>query len=285
MDSKRLREVAIMSKQLDGSSQKSARYQQINVIEHLASQFVLGTLTKRVYQRILTLAKHNVLLEQRIDYWQEKFVCIDESTIELPPSEQTWSVITTAINVEKDDDKTTLSTKTTKTTKATKKSVFAPLLAWFAKPYVSYSMAFSVIVLCISTFMMLYPLSDKIGPLSYVAVLTEKNGQAHMVASTYGDSKKLVVNIINRPNITVGQDLELWVISKTDGEARSFGIIPNNETLIEQQLTQAQWRLIKDSKSLIVTMEEAGGSAMGEPSDLIVSRGLCVRLQEWQKNA
>jgi len=61
--------------------------------------------------------------------------------------------------------------------------------------------------------------------------------------------------------------------------------LPRNMSLVEQQLTEAQWRLIKDSDSLIVTIEEQGGSPIGEPSDIIVSRGLCVRLQEWQDNA
>ena len=121
-------------------------------------------------------------------------------------------------------------------------------------------------------------------PLSYVAVLTQQEGQAHLVASTYGESQKLVVNIINATEITQQESLELWVVSKTDQQARSLGVLPNNKNLLEQQLTNAQWRLIKDSASLIVTVEEIGGSAIGEPSDMIVSRGLCVRLQDWNKN-
>ena len=129
------------------------------------------------------------------------------------------------------------------------------------------------------------PFANSPEQLSYVAVLTNEKGAAHLVASTYGDSKKLVVNVINIPDIDTEQSLELWVVSKTDAQARSLGVIPQGQSLIEQQLTQAQWRLIKDSESLIVTMEEAGGSPIGEPSEMIVSRGLCVRLQEWDINA
>ena len=78
-------------------------------------------------------------------------------------------------------------------------------------------------------------------------------GSAHIVASTYGESKTLVVNVVNTPTIDKEQTLELWVISKTDAQARSLGVIEQGKTLIEQQLTQAQWRLIKDSDSLIVS--------------------------------
>jgi len=91
--------------------------------------------------------------------------------------------------------------------------------------------------------------------------------------------------VVDSPELTPDQTHELWVISKTDNEARSLGVIPKNKTLITQQLTQAQWRLIKDSDSLIITVEEAGGSPIGEPGEMVVSRGLCVRLQEWNSNA
>ena len=116
----------------------------------------------------------------------------------------------------------------------------------------------------ISALVLLNPLVDKVGSLTYIAVLTEKNGQAHLVASTYGESKKLVVSIINAPKLASEQDLELWVISKSDGEARSFGVISNNQNATELQLTSVQWRLIKDSQALMVTIEEQGGS----PADL-----------------
>jgi anti-sigma-K factor RskA len=126
---------------------------------------------------------------------------------------------------------------------------------------------------------------DKNDPLSYVAVLTQSKGQAHLVARSYGESQKLVVNIVNVPTTSKDEALELWVVSKTDQQARSLGVLPNNTSLFEQKLTDAQWRLIKDSESLIVTIEENGGSPIGEPSDVVVSRGLCVRLQDWSNNA
>jgi len=268
----RFGEVTIMSKQLNTKQASSARYQQVNVIEHLASQFVLGTLTKRVHKRVISLCKQNTTLEQRINFWQGKFVSIDESTEILPPSEQSWLAITKGLNFDLAD-----STKT--------QGLFSKFLVWCSKPQVAFSVAFSMLVLMISTLVLVNPFAGKVDSLSYVAVLTEQTGQAHLVASTYGESKKLVVNVVKAPKVVSNQDLELWVISKTDGEARSFGLISQEQGLIEQQLSEAQWRLIKDSDYLIVTVEEKGGSAIGEPSEIIVSRGLCVRLEEWHTNA
>jgi len=275
VDPQRLREVEIMSEQIDDVNNKMSRYKQADIVEHLASQFVLGSLSYRVQKRVLSLCKNNTLLEQRIDFWQEKLVVLDLNTSELQPEESTWAAIADAVNIpnkkaqpEKIDN-----------------SFYSLLSTWFSIPIYRLATGFSVVCLMLISMIFVNPLSSKVDQLSYVAVLTAQDGNAHLVATTYGESKKLVVNIVNAPKIAKGESLELWVISKTDAQARSLGVIPQNKDLIEQQLTQAQWRLIKDSESLIVTIEEAGGSPIGEPSEFIVSQGLCVRLKEWNENA
>jgi len=280
-----------MSERIDNMTNKAERYQQTNVVEHLASQFVLGTLAPLVRQRVLSLSKHNEMLESRIHFWQEKLIAIDHKTVELPPHDNSWAVITQALDMDADTNHETIKVDQLNNEK---QGFLSQVTNWwsdnifsssiFSVPTYRLTAAFSVVVLVMATFI-INPFANSPEQLSYVAVLTNEKGAAHLVASTYGDSKKLVVNVINIPDVEKEQSLELWVVSKTDSQARSLGVIPQGKTLIEQQLTQAQWRLIKDSESLIVTMEDAGGSPIGEPSEMIVSRGLCVRLQEWDINA
>ncbi len=281
-----------MSERIDNITSTADRYQKTNVIEHLASQFVLGTLSGLVKKRVLTLRKNNELLESRILFWQEKLVCIDEKTAELPPSDQSWSVIANALNLDLNSVESPVAEKDDQPVQE-QQGLLSRITDFFynavrSTPFLSTPMhqlttAFSVVVIVLAT-LLINPVENNPEQLSYVAVLTEDDGSAHLVASTYGESQKLIVNIVNTPVIEQEQALELWVVSKTDSEARSLGVIPQGETLIEQQLTEAQWRLIQDSESLIVTIEDAGGSPIGEPSEYIVSRGLCVRLQEWNTN-
>ena len=281
-----------MSERIDNITSTEDRYQQTNIIEHLASQFVLGTLSSLVKKRVLTLRKNNELLESRILFWQEKLVCIDHKTAELSPSDQSWSVIANTLNLDLDTPVSSVAEKNNKPTKV-KRGLLSRITdflydavrstPFFSTPMHQLTTAFSLVLIVLAT-TLINPVANNPDQLSYVAVLTEDDGSAHLVASTYGESQKLVVNIVNTPAIKKEQALELWVVSKTDSEARSLGVIPQGETLIEQQLTEAQWRLIQDSESLIVTIEDAGGSPIGEPSEYIVSRGLCVRLQEWDTN-
>lgn len=267
------------------------RYQHPKVIEHLASQYVLGTLTEKVHSRVAKLALQNKTLEQAIHYWQTRLVTLDHQTDELPAQDASWQAI-----AEQLDMPLTMPLTIPLTTPTEAKN-HGWLVRWFNRgadtingwlltPSYRYVSAFSIVLFAVFI-AFINPLSQMLNgndPLSYVAVLTQPQGQAHLVASTYGESQKLVVNIINAPDITKQQSLELWVVSKTDHQARSLGLLPTDKSLLEQQLTNAQWRLIKDSESLIVTVEEAGGSAIGEPSEMIVSRGLCVRLEDWNKN-
>lgn len=255
-------EVAIMSQQIN-------RYNNETIIEHLASQYVLGLLTAKTRARVEKLCKTNQALEEQIIYWQQRFCRFDQQTAELAPKAQTWQNIESAL---------TQSEQHTANDVAIKPSFWS----WLHFPQLASAIA--IVTIALLSYLVIKPINTN-DPLSYVAVLTDKNQQAQLVASTYGESKKLIVNVINNPKIAQDQDLEIWVVSKTDQQARSLGVIPRNTPLIQKQLTNAQWRLIKDSDSLIVTVEERGGSPIGEPSELIVSRGLCVRLKDWKKNA
>lgn len=261
MDPPRHWEVAIMSEQLN-------RYYNETIIEHLANQYVLGLLTTPTRARLIKLLKTNQALEQRILYWQERFSSFDKQTAELAPKAGTWQYIEDQLN----------EFEQSKAVTETKKSFWS----WLYFP--QFASAIAVITIVILSYLVIKPINHD-DPLSYVAVLTDKNQQAQLVASTYGESKKLIINVVNKPKINDDQDLEIWVVSKTDQQARSLGVIPRNTSLVQKQLTNAQWRLIKDSDSLIVTVEDLGGSPIGEPSELIVSRGLCVRLKDWKKNA
>lgn len=279
-----------MSEQITAAqrlAKQPRRYSQANIIDHLASQYVLGTLTLKVRQRVETLSQCNPLFEQAINGWQQSFVGLDQQTEPLPPSEASWQQIIEQLgfnNIEAAQASPAVS-QSEQLGSFFQKTFFQKIVTWLAMPPNRTLSVFSLVTLLLLSLLLINPMMTKPDPLSYVAVLTEQDGQAHLVASTYGESKKLVINVINSPKISIDQALELWVISKTDGQARSLGGIGLEQVLIEQQLSEAQWRLIKDSDALIVTIEESGGSAIGEPSEVIVSRGLCIKLKEWQKNA
>ena len=118
--------------------------------------------------------------------------------------------------------------------------------------------------------------------LSYIAVMTNADNQAALVAATYGDSKELTLDFVDLPQVDADSSYELWVTSKSDQQVRSLGVFDPAEQSFTRTLSDAEWRLITDSATLIVTVEEYGGSAIGEPMGEQIAEGLCVRLSAWE---
>jgi anti-sigma-K factor RskA len=285
-------------------SNQLKRYQQSNVIEHLASQYVLGHLSEKAKRRTEQLRRNNQALDNAIMFWQEQLVHLDEHTLPHEVYDTSWQNIANKLNLEQiqnediictdhsldEFDTSPVSQTTIKPNEGNKLTslwhkfftTFASLFNVQVLTQRSLVPAFSFACLCLVSYVSYVSYQPTPNdPLSYVAVLTNDKEEAHLVATTYGESKKLLLSIVEEATVDDDQSLELWVVSKSDGQARSLGILPKEQLLVEQQLTQPQWRLIKDSLSLIITVEELGGSALGEPSEQVVSRGLCVRLKEW----
>ena len=187
----------------------------------------------------------------------------------LLPKEETWEKIQSDLNFE--------------ATKQVEASWLRGWLnEWFSPKFYQWATLCSVFLVAILSFTHLNSV-DETGALSYVAVLEDDNQQPQLVAATYGESKTLLLDIVTLPALQQGETFELWVKSKTDSQLRSLGEVPIDIASFSRELSEAEWRLIKDSDSLLISIEEAGGSPIGEPMGTIISRGACVRLSAWQE--
>lgn len=246
-------------------SGKLDRYQIPEVVDHLASNYVLGTLSMRVRSRIDSLRhEHNFdAMNQRIAFWEQKMSPLIDKVPDLAPKDQTWLSIQARIAPQKAQAK-------------------KPWYQLFDLRFYQWATACSLLLVALFSVVVLQQPTSP-GALSYVAVLADENQAPRVVAATYGDTQMLMLDIIDLPDVGEDETLELWVTSKTDKQARSLGEIPSDVASFNRQLTTAEWRLIKDSDSLLITVEEAGGSPIGEPMGELISQGVCVRLSAWQE--
>lgn len=258
-----------MSRKLEKSDLQ--RYESSAVIEHLASNYVLGLLNVRVRNRVDNLRADIDFraLDKRIGFWEQKLSPLNNTAPEISPLPETWQKILVRLGLEQEQT-TTSNAGNSKPARLFSFSQFAGV--------------FSLIICVVLGFSLLQK-TDSMGPLSYVAVLEDDKQVPQVVAATYGESKQLVLDIIDLPAIETEQSYELWVVSKTDNQARSLGEIPKGLANFDRQLTEAEWRLIADSSILAISVEDEGGSATGEPSDMIVSKGLCIRLSDKEESS
>ena len=260
-----------MSRKLEAS--KMQRYSSPVIVDHLASNYVTGLLNPLVRQRVDTLrAQFDYShIDQRISYWEQKLSPLNDAVPELAPLPETWQKIQDRLDLQQNTQ-----------AQQSQQAASWGILSWLSGSMLKWSTAFSLAV-CVILGYSLIQQNQTSDPLSYVAVMQDDQQTPQVVAATYGASKKLMLDILTLPDIDSEQSYELWVTSKTDNQSRSLGEIPKDLSSFERQLSEAEWRLIADSSFLVISVEDIGGSAIGEPSDMIVSKGLCIRLSAWDQ--
>ncbi len=148
--------------------------------------------------------------------------------------------------------------------------------AWYQVTWIPW--AFASLFFLVSFFAVMWqkiPLESK-APIDYVAVLTDKSGEAKLTAMTTGSDQTMWLSWQD-VQLSSEHSLQIWAISKSDHQVRSIAIL-NDTTTNSFTLSDAHWRLIKDAQSLILTLEDLGGSPIDEPSEHQIARGVCVRV-------
>ncbi|MFK7975710.1 MAG: anti-sigma factor, partial [Halioglobus sp.] len=222
------------------------------VQNRIARDYVVGTLCAQARRRCETLRKQLPELDQKIYAWSEKLQPMAEVVPAVEPSAVLWESIQTKIEAQQ-----------TETTPLWSRLGFLRAL----------TAAFSFAAIGLAVLLATQPATHQ---LDYIAVLADGAGEKSFVATAVEDSKQLTIKRFSEAPPS-GTQYQLWALSKTDGEARSLGLIANADESV-QALTESDWRLIIDAHELLITVEPLGGSPIGEPGDQIVSRGLCVRL-------
>ena len=239
------------------------RYQNQALIEHLAHQYVLGTQPIRVRKRIARLRMQYSALDQRIDYWEQALAPLNDEIPEMTPKNTTFMAIEQQLQLNPKPKK--------------------KFSDWFGIGFYQATTAFSILILALT--LQLPQTRTEADPLSYLAVMNDKAQKPQLVAATYGQSRTLSIELLDIPKVPNGMSLELWVTSKTDKQIRSLGVIPTDSNVFNRPLSEPEWRLIKDSEDLLLTLEEKGGSSIGEPMGMEISKGPCIRMAGWQENS
>lgn len=239
------------------------RYTKEEVQNRIARDYVVGTLSAQARRRCETLRRELPELDQKIYAWSEQLQPMADAVPDVAPSPALWANIDASINpADAKEAKNHLSNLATDTPLWSRLGFLRALTAAFSFAAISFAILLAI-----------QPGSSE---LDYIAVLADADGQKSFVATATEDSKQLTLKRYSAAPDD-GTEYQLWALSKTDGEARSLGLLENAlESTVA--LSESDWRLIIDARELVVTREPLGGSPVGEPSDQIVSRGLCVQL-------
>lgn len=233
------------------------RYNNPIVQRRLVRSYTAGALCAAGHRRFEILRREIPKLDRLTREWEQHLQPLADAVPDVQPRQQVWAAIDAHIG---------------NSVAPERKGFWRSLGIPHALAFVSTAAA---IVLALMTVM---STPTQAPSIDYIAVLSNSGGEPQLVATASEELMSLDLRLLGdeAPADTVYQ---LWAVSKTDGETRSIGLLESGK-LSKRSLDQNSWRLITDAQELLLTAEMRGGSAIGEPSDDVISRGLCIRLRE-----
>ncbi len=218
--------------------------------DSLAFEWVTGSLRGDERKAAAQKLKNDPAFAQSVQFWEEHLMSL-QANQSLPPKPQTWQII--ARSLERDN----VSHSPTR-------------WSW----WLGFGLATSLLV---TSWLGLRLSQQSDLNADYVAVLVSDSASAQLTALTTIDGKTIWLNWENVV-IPDGQSLQLWAVSRRDNEARSLAVFEQS-TVSQLDLNETSARLIADAAELWLTLEERGGSAIDAPSDVVIAKGICVRLK------
>lgn len=222
----------------------------------LAFDYVTGVMRgserKRFARRLIAEPE----LQAQVNYWEEELMRLSDREQALTPAGDTWDKISARIN-------------------RTQAQQPAFWLRWFWQGAGALTAVVFALFIWLLSEHRLTPNAD------YVAVLTDERGAPSLTVLTAAGGEQLWLKW-GAVEIAPDKNLQLWAISKRDGQIRPLGVFSATDAT-DLPLSVAQWRLIKDSSHLLLTEEEVGGSPLDEPSETIIAKGVCVLLAATEK--
>lgn len=233
----------------------------------LALEYVLGTLRGEEREAFAQQLRSDDDLIKAVRYWEESLIPAVDSVPVLTPKADTFEKIQARIN----------QSKATTTQEQTLK-FWEKLLPWKAITGMAFAMVLVMSGLLLNnTHNNTFHQSSTLNA-DYVAVLVDDNDAPILTALTSSDGKTLWLKWEDwQAQSPQNNSLQLWAKSRRDGQIRPLLVI-NDSELKEVKIDEATLRLIRDSSDLIITQEEQGGSPFDEPSDMVIAKGVCIRL-------
>ncbi|MGB3623802.1 hypothetical protein FT643_05005 [Ketobacter sp. MCCC 1A13808] len=236
------------------------RYQNPQLQELLASNYVAGTLRGPARKRMERLMRDNSVLSKRVRQWEAKLQPLHQATVPVEPKSGTWQSISDAINGAADPMiailKRRLNIYKYLTAMAMTFALVAGVLLWYPQPDVTPAAA-----------------------INYVAVMKNSDEQPTMVVTLTKSGRVMALDLLQKPKLEADQRLQLWAVSRDDGSIKSLGAV-ELEKHFETSLSKEQWGLISTAEYLLVSAEDQ--IDVQAPGEKIIAKGLCVKVEGWK---
>jgi len=219
------------------------KYDEPDLIDRLASEYVIGTMTGRARMKFEKLIKEKPTVKHAVEQWEQHLSGICNAIPEAQPPKSVWQHLHQHISGQPT-------------------RLFDSLRLWRTWSLIS---TFASICLAI---LLLTPQS--MGPIApdHFALVGESDNPQWVISANLATGE-LSARAINAGAAGLDKAFELWMLP-TQGSPQSIGLLPVNGGRVQHSLPPALLVLLKDSKGLAISIEPSGGSPTGIPTGPVV---------------
>ncbi|RSD29614.1 hypothetical protein [Vibrio pectenicida] len=243
---------------------KSQRYQNSELRDRLAGEYLLGTQTLRVRRRMEALMKADPSWWEHIEQWQQHLSGLNPSSdlnvssTELKnPPKRIWKKIANS----------TFGLRKRETS-----------VRWWWLPT---GMAFSMFVGIFLQPILMHGSSGvnivEVRPANYLAMMSSGAQKNHFALVAYQGDKPGQSSLRMQRNLSMDKIAEskamVWMRDEVTGELKLIDSLKNINDI--RYMSPNEWKMLKSSSELLVT-------ANRDPESEILYRGRCVELSDWR---
>lgn len=264
------------------------RYTEPTLLEHLASNYVLGTLQGGARRRFDRLQADRMDIRLRVAAWEMRLGQLAQSIPPQQVSSSLWPAI--AARTQRNEGLTAHNNpRTVNANPPPPSSSTSPgFWGWLKPAGLGFGglsaglLAASAVFFTVPT---LFVTSDQIAmrtgeklPQSYVGLLTDAQGNGKLLVSSLRQGKTMTIKVIGPVTAPTTGRLVMWAVPADpakDGPAFVLGDVPATGSAVSQ-LPDTSEKLLSKVSKLIVTVETQANPT--KPSDTLVYSGNCAKL-------
>ena len=222
--------------------------------DKLAAEYVIGTLHGKARQRFERLLQQDFELHRRVWYWERRLTPLASSWKPITPSKKVWQTVQGRLFPEK-----------------VKRSLWSRAGFWQGFGLLATAAAV-VLAVQLNIFIQQPQIQDG----QFLTVLASEESHAAWMVRVDQDTGNVSVKALNVDGPGLRKVFELWMLPK-DQSPKSMGLMPVSGEL-NLPIKGSLVNLLQDADGLAVSLEPEGGSPTGAPTGPVLYQGKLLSL-------
>jgi anti-sigma-K factor RskA len=228
------------------------RYSNPQLVQRLASEYVLGTLTGRARRRFESWMRDSYQVRSAVWHWERQLSPLAQATSSVQPRPHVWKQVLERTGAKAERE-------------ITRVPWFERLGLWRGLSLAATAAAVVLAVLLARTPTEVTPLTQQ-----YIAVVNGPQSQPLWVVSVDARQGRLAIKSINATAPAPTNSYELWILPAGGAAPRSLGVLPTGTGSVDTELPAELRPLLAGAQGLAVTLEPVGGSPTGAATGPVV---------------